>query len=160
MAAGAETSRSKLVGVLALVAIIAAGALIVRSLFRGPGHGASVLVYYTTDDGVTLFPDRADRVAPFDYKGRPAVRARVFSCDGNKTRFVGYLEKFDTEGAKLREDTMAKGGAASAPAGMLVKKAGAQYVQWVSMNDGGAYMDVINVTPPPGEAGAMVEVLP
>ena len=55
------------------------------------------LAYYTVDEGKTLFADSAAALPPFDYGGRPAVRARVFSCDGGKTRSVRYLEKLPDE---------------------------------------------------------------
>ncbi len=56
--------------------------------------------YYTTDEGDNLFLDDADLVPPFNHDGQPALRARVFTCDHGKTRFVAYLERLDPGAAK------------------------------------------------------------
>jgi hypothetical protein len=49
--------------------------------------------YFTIDDGQTLFTASINQRAPFDHHGQPAYRAWVFSCDGGKTTFVGFLER-------------------------------------------------------------------
>jgi hypothetical protein len=51
-------------------------------------------LFFTTDDGKTWFADEASKKAPFLHDEKPAVRAHVFSCDGGKKLFAGYLSKF------------------------------------------------------------------
>ncbi len=55
--------------------------------------------YYTTDEGDNLFLDDADLVPPFNHDGQPALRARVFTCDHGKTRFVAFLERLAPDAA-------------------------------------------------------------
>jgi hypothetical protein len=55
--------------------------------------------FFTIDDGKTYFTANLSNVAPFDYQGKPAVRAYVFQCKG-KPPFVGYLERYTPEGRK------------------------------------------------------------
>jgi len=54
--------------------------------------------FYTVDDGQTFFLADSSNIAPFDYNGKPAVQALVYSADGGKTRFVGYLQRFTPVG--------------------------------------------------------------
>ena len=62
--------------------------------------------YYSDDDGKTYFPDDANKVPPFDHKGKEADRARVYKCDG-KT-FVNHLERYTPEGKKKMETLISK----------------------------------------------------
>jgi hypothetical protein len=48
--------------------------------------------FFTVDDGNTWFVDDANNVPPYDYNGKQAVRAIVFSYSGGQ--FVGYLEEY------------------------------------------------------------------
>jgi len=161
MAIGANTPRGKVIGVAALVLIAAAGVVITKSILRSPTTEASTRGYYTIDDGATLFSDSLDLLPPFDHNGQQAVRARVFSCDGNKTHFIGYLEKYDPEAFKQRNAALARG---EPPigynAGPFVKKPGAQYTRWVSANDGSEYTAVISVTSPTGSTTNLEQVFP
>ncbi len=56
--------------------------------------------YFTTDDSspdaakAALFTDSADNLPPFQKDGKTAYLACVFTCDGGKTTWVGYLERF------------------------------------------------------------------
>ena len=98
--------------------------------------------YYTTDDGATLFASPRTTVPPFEKDGKTAVLAHVFSCDKGKTRFVGYLVKFNEDFAKraaaeaaaaAKSGTPPKGGglmaSPSAAMSMLVKKPGSS--EWL-----------------------------
>lgn len=110
--------------------------------------------YYTTDDGKTLFADDAERLPPFDHGGKQAVRAHVFSCDGGKARFVGYLERLPEEAIttlhaegqdpqKMDDDDIA------GRFGWAAKRPGDK--EWVnSIKDAAAYKRVTNVTCPEG----------
>jgi len=67
------------------------------SAARAPRAGDG---YFSTDDGKTWFAESADRIAPFDYKGKTAVRVYVYKCDGKE--FVAYLERYTPEGQKAQ----------------------------------------------------------
>jgi hypothetical protein len=76
----------------------------------GTGGGAAMgnKAFYTTDDGKTYFPDDSSNIPPYLAKnGKMAVRARVFSCDDGKTKFVGYLEMYAPQD-KMMMEQMAK----------------------------------------------------
>lgn len=60
--------------------------------------------YSTNEDGSDWFVDDITKFAPFDHNGKPAYKVYVFTCDGGKTKFVGYLERFSEAGiAKLNK---------------------------------------------------------
>ena len=84
---------------LAQGAAVAATAASLFALFveSRPARQPAVKVFYTTDDGKTLFVDSSDRVPPFDHDGQPAMMAYVFTCDGGKTRWVAYLSKYSDQ---------------------------------------------------------------
>jgi len=50
--------------------------------------------YFTIDDGKTWFPAPATTKAPFQHEGKSALRAHLYSTDGGKTFFVGFISKF------------------------------------------------------------------
>jgi hypothetical protein len=68
-------------------------------------------LYFTSDDGATWFADDASKLPPFDKDGKQAVRSYVFTCDGGRTKFVGYLERYSPAAAeqikKLRDQSAA-----------------------------------------------------
>jgi hypothetical protein len=98
--------RPSIVTGATLAIIVIAMALIVWQVIRGnnPPPGKS---YFTTDDGVTFFELTNDHVPPFKHSGKTAVRAYVFSCDGGKTKFVGFLERYTAEAKKTIEAALA-----------------------------------------------------
>lgn len=63
--------------------------------------------FYTTDDSspdgalAQLFIASTELQPPFEYEGKMAYRAHVFSTDGGRTRFVGYLERYTPRGKHL-----------------------------------------------------------
>ena len=73
---------------------------------RSPAFTRSTRTRTTVDDGATYFPDDANKIPPFTKDGKEAVRARVFSCDGGKTKYVAYLERI-TPKAKAAIDATA-----------------------------------------------------
>jgi hypothetical protein len=79
-------------GVTAGIIIIALGFIIWQST-RSDRPSLPTKMYYTDDDGATKFSDDITKVPPFDHKGKPAVRARVFTCDGGKNQFVADLDR-------------------------------------------------------------------
>jgi len=56
--------------------------------------GSAGELYYTDDDGSTTFTAAANLLPPFDHNGKQAVRAVMYSCDGGKSKFVAYLERY------------------------------------------------------------------
>jgi hypothetical protein len=98
-------------------------------------------LYFTVDDGKTFFELEASNRAPFVHEEKPAFRAHVFSCDGGKTAFVGYLSKF----SPISDEP-------------LVRKPGMN--QWSPLSSAGAGV-VLDVKCPEGVAGKTpVEIFP
>jgi len=115
--------------------------------------------YYTIDDGKTWFADDINKVAPFIHQGKEAVRIFIFSCDGGKTKFVPYLQKYSDEAKKKLEAS--REGANARPnfppdfvlqeeiqmTGTLVKRPGDD--KWVKQMDP-ASVDVTEIKCPDG----------
>jgi hypothetical protein len=92
------------------------------------------------------------------------VRLHLFSCDGGKTTFIGYLQKLPEEvlqkyrdngidPATMDDDDL------SAERGWLCKRPGA--AEWVNSKTGGAaYTEIITVRCPEGRAAAPLEIFP
>ena len=59
----------------------------------GPTDLSEAQVWFTNDDGKTWFADSANKVPPFDHKGKPAYRAYVYKCAG-KDPFVNHMERY------------------------------------------------------------------
>src|SRR6187549_127395 len=82
-------------GVIAVIVLLAVAGLAWQLTASSSGaSGMAGQLYYTTDDGATTFTAPANLTPPFDHDGKQAVRAIMFSSDGGKTRFVGYLERY------------------------------------------------------------------
>lgn len=64
---------------------------------RVPEEMVGDQAYYTVDDGKTLFVDSGQRIPPFEVNGQQAVRAMVYTCDGGRSRFVGYLQRYSQQ---------------------------------------------------------------
>ena len=105
-------NRPKLVGTLALLAILGAWVVIYVQA-RGTGSDGPGKLYYTTDDGKTFFADSALRLPPFDKGGKPAVRAHVFECGGE--RVVGYMSRYTPEAIRALEEAKASRGTGKPP---------------------------------------------
>jgi hypothetical protein len=65
--------------------------------------------FFTVDDGKTFFEAPA-QVPPFTHRGREAVRAVVYSCDGGKTQFVAYLLRHPPDERAAAEAILKRGG--------------------------------------------------
>src|ERR1700733_13119455 len=65
--------------------------------------------FFTTDDGKTWFPDDNTNIPPYTKDGKPAYQVMLFSCDGGKTSFVGYLQRYSVAGKKEIEKHTSKG---------------------------------------------------
>jgi hypothetical protein len=146
---------------------LAVGVLIVGAviyLAQAAMSGSSMptaKAYYTTDDGATQFVDSMDHLAPFDHHGKPAYRVWMFSTDGGKTRFPGYLERYTSQAKARVESEMQdfKSGKshmppAVGPADTEVKKIG-DGNPWVSRADLQQSRAILQI---PASAGENVEV--
>ena len=117
---------------------------------RGPGRS-----YYSIDDGKTWFEDEANKIPPFKHEGKDAVRAHVFTCDGGKTKFVGYLEMYTPQDKKMMEDAMAGKAPPMAYAGYsgqaMVKRPGPGFT-WIALMPGTTefYGLTVQITCPEG----------
>jgi hypothetical protein len=151
--------------VLAAVGLVLLAALIrMVSGFGGSQSSPQTsLVFFTTDDTsaagalAALFTDTRDRLPPFDKNGKTAFRAHVFTTDGGKTRWVGYLSKYSPEG--LRQLQMRGENAISTPSGMQlanrelqVKKPGDK--SWTSFQAD----ESTAITHPTGFAGSSANI--
>lgn len=147
--------NSTLVAIAALV--VAGGVLFYsyRSNTSGPPL-ASSKVFATVDEGKTVFETEITNLPPFEYEGKTAYRVWMFTTDGGKTRFPGYLERLTPE-AKKRADAYYAArqsnpsGPRSAPYGpadVEVKKPGASNPWVKSMSPEGAA--VTSVAAPSG----------
>ena len=110
--------------------------------------------YFSADDGQTTFVAPLAQLPPFDYRGRPAYRAFVYTCDGGATNFVGYLQRY-TPAAKerlqraleYRKSGQSHDPVAAASNDVEVKKPGTR--TWLSSADPAA-TKVMTVTCPNG----------
>jgi hypothetical protein len=146
----------------AMTSAVTAGIILLALLFIlwqacggiGGGAGSVGKSYYTIDDGKTYFVDASNKIPPFTKDGKQAVRAHVFTCDGGKTKFVGYLEMFAPEDKKMMEDAISGKATPAQYAGYtgqaMVKKPGMP--QWVRLMPGTTemYAKTVQVTCPDG----------
>ena len=147
------------------VIILAAIVFIVVSMFRGgaetgaTGGAVGNRDYFSDDDGKTFFEDDRTKVPPFDHNGKTAYRARLFTCDGGKTKFVGWLERYTPEGKKIMEDTIKRAAGEAVliedQTGLQLKKPGTGEKGWVSASDP-AMIRVREVNCPDGNPAELV----
>ena len=120
----------------------------------GGGADAVGKTFFSIDDGKTFYPDDANKIPPYTKDGKQAVRAHVFTCDGGKTKFVGYLEMYTPEEKKMMEDAIAGKAPAAVYAGYtgqaMVKRPGAP--KWIKLMPGSttAYQQTVQVQCPGG----------
>ena len=108
--------------------------------------------FFTVDDGQTFFTASSENVAPFDFKGKQAVRAYVFECAGK--RFVGYVERYTTQ-ARATLINEKKSTPELQIHGRELKKPGE--ATWVSSGDFAAIAKVTDIRCPDGRAPEPVE---
>jgi hypothetical protein len=78
-----------------------------------PFEGGSA--FFSVDDGKTFFEADASNIPPFMHEGREAVQALVYSNDGGKTQFVGYLMRFTPSGVEYLRESRARAAASKKP---------------------------------------------
>lgn len=146
------------------LALLVAGVIVIGSVgfaafyssreFGNPLTGAGK-AFYSIDDGKTFFTDDSMKIPPFTHEGKPAVQAMVYTADGGKTRFVGYLMRFTPTGQeklqKLRAAAQANQNARPGidpelQANTEVKKPGAG--EWIKLSNISATAEVMTVRVP------------
>jgi hypothetical protein len=96
--------KRPMVVAVTLVVIAGAGAMIYMKAFGdGAALASGARSFFSDDEGKHWFVDSADKTPPFDHNGKTAYRARVFSADGGKSQFVGYLERYTPEAIRKIE---------------------------------------------------------
>ena len=97
--------RNKPVAVGVTLVLLVAGVVLIY--FNSQSNSTTTMLgprsFFSDDDGKTWFVDAADKTPPFDHNGKTAHRARLFTSDGGKTQFVGYLERYTPESIKRLE---------------------------------------------------------
>jgi hypothetical protein len=155
-------------GIVLGVAVLAiVGATVVMYVNGQSGSESSLTTrsFYTVDDGKTWFVDSAEKVPPFDYNGKLAYRVRLFSIDGGKTSFAGYLERYTPEAIKKLEaakrgDTEPKGRSVLSVveeltiSGTEIKRPGDSV--WIPRADPQAASKVLDVKGPKNEVAVPV----
>lgn len=152
--------------VIGIISVVIVGAIVSIIWQARSANSSHANVYYTVDDGQTLFADSNMKIAPFDKDGKKAVRAHVFLCGGK--RVVGYLSRYSEDALKTLEDVKIARAEKRPPknigalmslssTGIEVKKPGD--VKWVSGSDT-ARVAAIRAFKCPGERQAAKEVDP
>jgi hypothetical protein len=153
----------KVAGAVSAGAAVIAIGLVVWTILGGSESFGGNKAYFTIDDGKTWFADDADRITPFDYKGKEAVMCFVYTCDGGKTKFVSYMTRYTAESKKQREGQINEGkkkglgirDLALGPAAMEVKRPGGP--QWLIMTDPRA-QDMMELRCPDGTRNNLIAV--
>ena len=123
-------------------------------------------LFFTTDDGATTFTAPANMLPPFDHKGKEAVQAVMFSTDGGKTKFVGYLERYTVEAKKQMEKPAVDASKPGARMVMTAPTSGFALTEvkkpgdkaWVSKSSV-AGVAITRVTPPAGGGTGAPEIV-
>jgi hypothetical protein len=154
----------------ALALILGAVAVAYQVSEMGPAKPAAPQTFYTDDDGKTFFTDSTALMPPFDHKGKTAVRAYVYECNGH--RFVAYLERYTDQAKRMvkeLEDDVKNAKPGDKPPANLAELMNARRfgrevkrpgdATWVSIGskEGGK---VQAVHPPPGLSGEPQLVTP
>ena len=163
MAAGireAIKNHSTATIVVAMIVVLGALGYTLRSESSGPPV-APTKVFCTTDEGQTVFVAEMSQIPPFEHEGKAACWVCMFTADGGKTKFPGYLERFTAEAKKRFEAAMAKNRSdmtkmpALAMSDTEVKKPGAGN-PWVSR---ARLAESSKITHPEGPAGAELDIV-
>jgi hypothetical protein len=142
------------------ICAVAAVAVVVGMQFRSADAvGDGKHIFITLDDGKTLVLHDADQLPPFEFQGKTAYQANVFTSDG-KTRFVGFLQRYTPQGKRMMEETRKKNQGSSSqnnsramPSfnaalldGIEIKRPGDK--DWVKQSDTARANKILDVTCP------------
>jgi len=152
---------------LAALVVIASLAFIYRHVSdEVPMAGPPKQLFATVDDGKTFFVAPGDQLPPYEHEGKTALRAHVFSCDGGRTRFVGYLERYSLRAKALMIETWkaekTNGGRPSVNQelfeGIEIKKPGD--ADWVRQSEVARAASITNVRCPESPDASAEMILP
>jgi hypothetical protein len=156
--------RPMLATALAAAVVLAAGCYIFAQWGDWqPTSAPPVQAFVSFDDGKTFEVAPADELPPFERDGKTALRAYVFACDGGKTKFVGYLERYSERGKELMREMrkqQASNGRPSLPSqlleGMEIKRPGE--TEWVKQSDVSRAAKIMDVRCPnlPSQQAEMI----
>ena len=115
---------------------------------------AESIATITMDDGKTFTSSGSDEVPPFMVEGKTAYRAYVYTCDGGKTKFVGYLERYSAKGKEMVKQIREQQRAHPSPPQLMlqtlneieIKRPGD--TRWVAQSDVGEAAKIIDVRCP------------
>jgi hypothetical protein len=134
------------------ITILALAAIVMEIWPKPPGKFIDEF-YFTDDGGKTYYPDGMANLPPYTHNGGEAVIAHVFQC-GSNPPFIAYMEK-------LTPDMLDRMKSADPPdddtPGTLVKRPGD--TDWVLIKSAQGHR-VTALTPPSGETGAILPVIP
>jgi hypothetical protein len=112
--------------------------------------------FFSDDDGLTFFVDKATLIPPFDHNGKPAYRCRVYQCEGGQP-FVNHLERYTPQDKATLEEIISRTGEAASSE--FMKVSGHMEVKmpgggdlWIPLNSDTAqmYMMISRPHAPPG----------
>jgi hypothetical protein len=129
------------IAIAAAVVIIGLGMIYFQGQASDSRRAAPRKMFLTVDDGKTFFVGAAEPLPPFQHEGKTAYRAYVFTCDGGKTTWVGYVERYSEQAKaimkEMQKNQAERGGRPSVPLGLLdgieVSRPGEN--QWVRQSD-------------------------
>ena len=156
--------KARAIGLACAVALIVIAAIVFWSN-RPPPVTAPSRAFFTVDDGTTWFTDSAEKLPPFEHEGKQAYRAHLFTCDGGKTKFVAYMERYSE--AQKRQQEAARDGKPRPPeqittfgptTGLEVKRPGDK--EWVARTDPRAAQLLSGIRCPDGSTANLQPVLP
>lgn len=81
-------------GLTAGIIVIALGIIIWQTVASSSRPTSMTKSFFSDDNGASYFVDSSNHIPPFDHNGKQAVHANVFTCDDNKTKFIGYLDRY------------------------------------------------------------------
>jgi hypothetical protein len=133
-------------GIAAGVVVLVLALIVYRmGAFEGSYEPTAAIskAYFSDDDGATWFADDRAKVPPFERNGKTAHGAEMFTCDGGKTLFVGWLRRYTPEAKKRREQMAQRAtgqsptifGEMEDPSGVEIKKPKTGEKGWVRQTD-------------------------
>jgi len=144
--------KHAIVSIIVFTVVLAAAVYLISSNTPNSAAGPKK-AFFSVNDGKTWFIDDINKYPPFEHEGKTAVRARLFSTDGGKTIFCGYLERYTPEAKSTLEESERIGGRGSGSRpqanldvilqGIEAKVPGGS--AWVNRSAGPAYAEIVIV---------------
>lgn len=155
-------------GATAVIILIALGFILYQ--LWGGSPSIPTKAFYTTDvsspEGAlaALFTDDITKIPPFEKNGKDAYRAQVFTCDGGKTKFIAYCERY-TPDAKTKMSEMRNAKTPPAPGADMIMMQGVEYTkpgskEWVKQSDFSKIQTVMQPKCPDGTMNNLEPVRP